>query len=150
MHDYMRDIYEVKEKVLEELATYKAAEKIDPSIAGQIKTLASAADHLCNVVEGMEQGGSSSRGMSGRGMYDGRYNGMFGGSYEGGSYDDGYSGRRGRDSMGRYTSRDDGMSREGMSRDDGDYYERLERMIQQAPNENDKRAMQDMLHRIRR
>lgn len=42
-------------------------------------------------------------GYSNDGSYDG-YNGGNGGGMNGGSYNRGYSGRRGRDSMGRYTS----------------------------------------------
>lgn len=141
MHKHIDDLYEIKENVLEELASYKDAREIDPAVAGQIKTLASAAEKLCHLVEEMEQGGSSGRGSSRRGLYGGVYEGgsREGGSREGGSYEGGSSGRRGRNAMGRFTSRDS-----------GGFHEALENALEQAPGEMERSVLQDMLNRQRR
>jgi hypothetical protein len=98
-----------------------------------------------------EMGGNSGRGMSRRGWYDGtfeggsyRYNSYDGGnsyrgdSYEGGSYKDGASGRRGRNEIGRFTSRESG------------FYEKLDDLMQEAPSESERIAMKDMIHRMKR
>lgn len=61
--------------------------------------------------------------------------------YDGRSYDDGYSERRGRDSRGRYTSRD-------YSRDD--MLTKLERMMNNASSESERRAIQDCISKLDR
>lgn len=65
---------------------------------------------------GSNAGGGSNRGGSYRG---GSYDGSYDGSYEGGGRSNEYSEegsyRRGRDAMGRYTSREGGGSRDGYS-----------------------------------
>jgi len=63
-----------------------------------------------------------------------RYDGMR-------SYDDGYSERRGRDSRGRYTSRD-------YSRDD--MLTKLEKMMNNASSESERRAIQDCISKLDR
>lgn len=132
MHEYEKELTGVKMRLLEELASYHQAKDITPDIAAQIKTLASAADHLCNVCEALKKdgGGSSGRMSSGYGWHDG-------GSYRGGSsYDGGdSSGRRGRDAMGRYTSRD------------GGFREKLEEAMRMAPGDAERRDLEDMLAR---
>lgn len=102
--------------------------------------------------EESEMGGSSGRGMSRRGWYDGTFEGGSyrsnsydgGNSYRGnsydGSYEDGASGRRGRDAMGRYTSREGGK----------DFYSKLDDLMQEAPSESERTALKDMIHRMKR
>lgn len=134
MHEYINDLHEIKQNMLEELVSYKQAKEISPDKAAQIKTLASGVEKLCHIIDSMEDG-SSRRGMSRRGWYDGSYDG---GSYEGGSYDDGASGRRGRNAMGRFTSRESG------------FYEKLDDLMQEAPSESERMALKDMIHRMKR
>lgn len=144
MHEYINDLHEIKQNMLEELVSYKQAKDITPDKAAQIKTLASGVEKLCHIIDSMEVG-SSRRGMSRRGWYEGSYDGgsrrdgsYDGGIYDGGSYEDGASGRRGRDAMGRYTSRDSG------------FYDKLENLMQEAPSESERTALKDMIHRMRR
>ena len=58
------------------------------------------------------------------------------------SYNDGRSMRRGRDSMGRYVSRGD-YSR------GGDFAMEVERLMAEAPDEQTKQAMRQMLNNMR-
>lgn len=80
------------------------------------------------------------------GEYSGRYyrDGGSYRSYRGGdrSYDDGRSMRRGRDSMGRYTSRGD-YSR------GGDFREQIENMMAEAPDQRTRDAMRQMLDNMK-
>lgn len=106
---------------------------------------------------GSYEGGTSNRGSYNRGSYEG---GSYdGGSYDGGSYDgrkgrDGDSDgrysedrsyRRGRDAMGRYTSRDAGYSghtdRERM-------IGKLETMMDDATTERERKAIQRCIDQI--
>lgn len=93
-------------------------------------------------------GGSSYRGGSYRGSYD---NMMYRGSYDGrygmdGDGDGRYSERRGRDSRGRYTSRDD-YSRH----DDKDQMlSKLERMMDEAGSEAERQTIRECMRKLER
>ena len=153
MHEYLQALKEIKEKLLKELVSYKEANQIQPVVAAEIKTLASGVEKLCHVIEEMEGGESSRRSMaSGHGWYEGSYDGgsyhgdggsYRGGSYDGGSYDngsyDGSSGRRGRNAMGRFTSRDS-----------GGFYEKLENLMMEAPSEHEREMLRDYMQRARK
>lgn len=90
-------------------------------------------------IEAMEESQySNARGGSNRGSYN-SYDGSYDGSYEGGNsnarggrgYSEDGSYRRGRDTMGRYTSRDGGYSRE----EDKDHMlKQIEHMKKQIEN----------------
>ena len=75
------------------------------------------------IIESQGEGGASMRGMSGDGYYMGSYD------------DGGASMRRGRDSMGRYVSRDDGAS---MHRGQPDEMESLKKQLRSMMEELDK------------
>ena len=163
MHEYLQALKEIKEKMLKELVSYKEANQIQPVVAAEIKTLASGVEKLCHVIEEMEGVESSRRSMaSGHGWYEGSYDGgsyrgdggsyrggsydggsYEGGSYEGGSYEggsyDGSSGRRGRNAMGRFTSRDS-----------GGFYDKLENLMMEAPSEHEREMLRDYMQRARK
>lgn len=80
-----------------------------------------------------EDGGESGRYMPGYGMYRNSYNG---------SYNGGNSYRRGRDSMGRYTSR-----RGGYSYDDG-MIEELRSLMENAPDERTKSEFRQFIAKM--
>lgn len=80
-----------------------------------------------------EDGGESGRYMPGYGMYRNSYNG---------SYNGGNSYRRGRDSMGRYTSR-----RGGYSYDDG-MIEELRSLMENAPDERTKSEFRQFISKM--
>lgn len=149
----MEQLYELKEKLLKELSEYSENGKFSKEDAEAIKYLASAVDHICNIVERDEEeyssrGGSyeyrnerrSYAGGQGGGNQGG---GQGGGSYRGGGYErerysrnmggGSYARGRGRnarrDSMGRYSSEG------GYSRTDEleDVVESIQGMMDQLP-----------------
>lgn len=121
----MEQLYELKEKLTKELEGYSENGKFSKEDAEAIKYLASAIDHICNIVERDEEeyssrGGSYDYRSYARGGNQGGGNqggGQGGGSYRGGGYErerysrnmgGSYARGRGRnarrDSMGRYSS----------------------------------------------
>lgn len=121
----MHELYELKEKLMKELSEYSQNGKFSKEDAEVIKYLASAIDHICNIVMDMEEEeysneyrysreqGGGNRGGQGGGSYRGGQGGnsRTGGSYAGGrrySYARGRGRNARRDSMGRY-SRDGGV-----------------------------------------
>lgn len=95
----MHELYELKEKLIKELEDYAQNGKFSKEDVESIKYMASAVDHLCNIMEGAE-------GYSQRGGYSRNYSYERGGSMR--SYARGRGGNARRDSMGRY-SRADGV-----------------------------------------
>lgn len=164
MHE--EKLYELKEKLMKELGEYAENGKFSKEDAESIKYIASAIDHICNIVERMED----EDGYSERGSYadGGEMMGGSGGSYRGGgysrnggggggSYARGNQGGRGyfrnygggsyargrgsnarRDSMGRY-------SRTG---DPGEMVEQLEDLMQDAPNEQIKQQIRQLVQQL--
>lgn len=154
----MHELYELKEKLLQELTEYSQHGKFSKDDAEVIKYLSSAIDHICNIVEAMEEeegylerGGSYSRDGGGGGSYlysrdgqggqgvggGGSYRGGRGGRYSRNSYARGRGRNAKRDSMGRYSS-EGGYSRadEGME----DMLDALNGMMQELPPEIQKDA----------
>lgn len=142
----MHKLYELKEKLMNELEDYSENGKYSKDDVEAIKYISSAIDHICNIVEraddeeysmAMGRGGSSY-------AYDGN-------SYErGGSYEsyarggnrDGRSYARGRgrnarrDSMGRY------------SRAADDIKMQLQDIMEDAPNEQIKMEIRRLVDRM--
>ena len=121
----MHEIYELKENLMGELAEYARRPKLTAEDVMVIKALASAIDHMCNIVMDMEkedeysmrggQGGGSrysyEGGQGGTRYYregEGRY------SREGRSYARGRRGNVRRDSMGRYSMEGNNFRADGM------------------------------------
>ena len=85
----MHELYELKEKLMKELAEYSQNGKYSKEDVETIKYMASAVDHICNIVERADEEEYSQRG--GRYAYDnGNQGGGMGGN-RGGSYRGGYS-----------------------------------------------------------
>lgn len=118
----MHKLYELKEKLINELEDYADNGKFSKDDVEAIKYTASAIDHICNIVEGAEE---YSMGM-GRSYNDG-------GSYARGSrvYTGGSSYRRGgrRGGANQYGSY-------GYSRASEDIAEQLRDLMQDAPDEH--------------
>lgn len=148
----MHELYELKDKLLKELAEYSQNGKFSKEDAEVMKYLSSTIDHICNIVMDMEEeeeysmaGGSYEGGNMGN-MGGGSYarGGSRGGQGGGGSSRNSYArGGRGRgrnarrDSMGRYSSesrenrrysRDGGMNR--YSRDGYSYGDEMQEMAE--------------------
>jgi len=93
----MDAFYELKDMLCEELEDLVKKGELSAGSLDAIDKITHSIKSLVTIIA-MEEGGYSNDGS-----YDG-YNGGNGGGMTGGSYMRGYSGRRGRDSMGRYTS----------------------------------------------
>lgn len=115
----MHKLYELKEKLMNELEEYADNGKFSKDDVEAIKYTASAIDHICNIMEDGEEYSGAMRG--------GSYNMGMGGSYRG-SYArrDGRRTNRGRSSYG-YEN--------GYSRASEDLAEQLRDMMQDAPDE---------------
>lgn len=104
----MHKLYDLKDKLIEELEDYSENGKYSKEDVESIKYLASAVDHLCNICEDAEDDMSFDDGMGGMTSNRG-YSRERGGNY---SMRRGYSRARGRgsnarrDSMGRYSRAD--------------------------------------------
>ena len=132
----MHELYELKEQLTDELLEYRSKPKKSVDDIMVIKYLASAIDHICNIIMNAEEEGHSERGNYSRDGYSREYSRNMGGnrnSYEGGqggsrnSYARGRNARR--DSMGRY-SREGGYSRtDGMD----SLVEEIRSMMQELP-----------------
>ena len=128
----MHKLYELKEKLMEEMEAYSENGKYSKEDVESIKYLSSAVDHICNIIERCE---------------DEEYS-MAGGSYGDMSYDDmsyargnrggsrggrvNYSRARRRDSMGRYSRAED-------------FRMELQDLIKDAPNDHVRQKMQAIM-----
>lgn len=91
----MHELYELKEKLIKELEDYAQNGKFSKEDVESIKYMASAVDHLCNIMEGENE-------YSQRGGYSRNYSYERGGNMR--SYARGRGGNARRDSMGRYSN----------------------------------------------
>lgn len=146
----MHELYELKEKLMKELGEYAQNGKYSKEDVETIKYMASAVDHICNIVERADEEEYSQRG--GYAYDNGNMGGNRGGSYRGGqggdrysrNYGGGNSNARGRganarrDSMGRY-------SRTG---NPDEMIDQLEELMQDAPNEQIKQQIQQLVQQI--
>lgn len=111
----MHELTELKKKLIRELEEYSQNGKFSKEDVETIKYMASAVDHLCNIL------------MDGDGEYSNRNDGMSR-NYGGVSYARGRGRNARRDSMGRY-------SNEGYSRTDGveELVDNVRSMMQDLP-----------------
>ena len=139
----MDKLYEVKDKLIDEIEKYADKGKLSKDDAMALKALTGSVDHLCNIIEGEE-------GYSETGSYDGmngNSNRSYRGSYRGnsnrgsyrGSYARGRVNNARRDSMGRYSS--DGYSRHGLS-------DKLYELMEDAPDEHTRMEIQKLAEKM--
>ena len=145
MHE--EKLYELKEKLMKELGEYSSNGKFSKEDAESIKYIASAIDHIYNIVERMEEEEYSQRGDANMGGNSYRYSreggNRGGGGYSrnyggGGSYARGRGANARRDSMGRY-------SRTG---DPVEMVEQLEELMMDAPNEQIKQQIKQLVQQL--
>ena len=129
----MKELMELKEKLMDELKDYNGNSKFSKEDAEAIKAISASIDHICNIVDAED--GYSERGFYPMYMYDNRNGGS---RNDGGSYARGRGSNAKRDSLGRYSSGYDyGYDRgnsHGYSRH-GDMAEELRRLMAEAPND---------------
>lgn len=132
----MHKLYELKEKLMQELEDYADNGKFSKDDVEAIKYTASAIDHICNIVEGSEY----SMAMDNRMYNDGSY--ARGGNRGGGS-----SYRRGgrRGGANQYGSYAGGYSRAGE-----DIAEQLRGMMQDAPDEKIRMEIERLAEKVER
>lgn len=92
----MHELMELKEKLIKELEDYSQNGKFSKEDVEVIKYMASAVDHLCNIVEGEDE-------YSRRGGYERGGNTPYRTYDDRGSYARGRGRNARRDSMGRYS-----------------------------------------------
>lgn len=137
----MHKLYELKDKLMDELEAYSQNGKFSKDDVEAIKYISSAIDHICNICEDMDGGEYSGDMMPGdMSMTGGTY--ARGGNRGGRSYRGSYARGRGRnarrDSMGRYSS-------EGYSRAEDDFRMDLQELVQDAPNEQVRQKLQRIM-----
>ena len=125
----MHKLYDLKEKLMQELEDYSENGKFSKDDVESIKYIASAIDHICNIAEEDE--------------YSNMYYGEDDGSYTRGdnrgenrSYARGRGRNARRDSMGRY------------SRANDDMIEKLRMMMQEAPDERTRQEFQRFITKV--
>ena len=142
----MHELYELKDKLMKELEGY-GSQGVTAGNLEVVDKLAHAIKNLCKIIEAAEDEEYSQRG-GGNYVYDGGMNGRSyrgggrysrdGGSYrggQGGSYARGRGQNARRDSMGRYSS-------------GGDFAEQLEELMQDAPNEQVRQKIQQLVQQV--
>ena len=134
----MHKLYELKEKLIEELEDYAQNGKYSKEDVESIKYMASAVDHLCNIMEAAEEEEYS---MAMGGSYEGGRGGSYEGGYHGRSYARGRGRNARRDSMGRYSGR-------GYSRAADDVKMQLQEIMEDAPNEQVKMEIRNLISRM--
>ena len=122
----MHKLHELKEKLMRELEDYSENGKFSKEDVESIKYIASAIDHICNIVEDSDE-------------YSNMYYGEDDGSYARGgnrSYARGRGRNARRDAMGRY------------SRANDDMVEQLRSMMQEAPDERTRQEFQRFITKV--
>ena len=124
----MHRLYDLKEKLINELEGYSENGKFSKEDAESIKNLSGAVDHLCNIIEGYEEEGYSSN-MTGGTSYarGGRGSRRRGGANQYGSYA----------MENRYSMADNKM-----------YAQELRELAEDAPNEKIKREFHELIKKI--
>lgn len=145
----MKELYELKEKLCDELKKYGKKEVTKDSL-DVIDKLSHATKNIDKIIEKYEEENGGSYGYNVYGSSYNSYDNSYrndGGRSSRGSYNNGGSYARGRgrnarrDSMGRYVS-ESGYSRHG------DMVDELREMMMDAPNEEIRREYEKVISRI--
>lgn len=143
----MHALYDLKELLCKELEEYGKRGELSAGTLDVVDKLAHAAKNVDKIIENYEEEEYSNyNGESYQGG-GGSYREGGGGSYRGGrsyarrgSYARGRGSNANRDSMGRYSS-------EGYSRT-GDFAERLQQLMNEAPDERTRMEIQNLMSRM--
>lgn len=145
----MHELYELKDKLLQELEEYGTKE-LSAGTLDVVDKLSHAVKNLCKIIEMKEDEEEYSGDMMGGTSYarggnrGGSRGGSYRGSYEGrgGSYARGRGSNARRDSMGRYSS-ERGYSRDGMEMAD-----QLRDLMEDAPDEAIRKDIERLLRKV--
>lgn len=140
----MHELYELKDKLLQELEEYGAKE-LSAGTLDVVDKLSHAVKNLCKIIEMKEDeeeySGDMMGGMGGTSYARGGNRGGSRGG-RGGSYARGRGSNAKRDSMGRYSSE------RGYSRDGEDLADQLRDLMEEAPDETIRRDMERLLRKV--
>jgi hypothetical protein len=138
-----KNLKRLKEKLIKGLCEY-ADEQLNASVINVIKTGASAADHICNIIKACEEYDEEDSGYSARSYPMYYYDD---GGVERGRATNSYArGRRNapRDSMGRYSG-------DGYSMHSGrEAAEQIRALMHEAPDEETRREMERLVNKLDR
>lgn len=150
----MHELYELKDKLLQELEEYGSKE-LSAGTLDVVDKLSHAVKNLCKIIEMKEDDEEYSGDMVGNRMMGGTSyarggnrggsrGGSYRGSYEGrgGSYARGRGSNARRDSMGRYSS-ERGYSRDGMEMAD-----QLRDLMEDAPDDAIRKDIERLLRKV--
>lgn len=142
----MHELYELKEKLLQELEEYGRKE-LSTGTLDVVDKLSHAIKNICKIIEMKEDeeySGTMMGGMGGSYARGGNRGGSYRGSYEGrgGSYARGRGSNARRDSMGRYSSE------RGYSRDGEDLADQLRDLMEDAPDETIRKDIERLLRKV--
>lgn len=148
----MHELYELKDKLLQELEEYGSKE-LSAGTLDVVDKLSHAVKNLCKIIEMKEDeeeySGAMMGGMGGTsyargGNRGGSRGGSYRGSYEGrgGSYARGRGRNARRDSMGRYSSE------RGYSRDGEELADQLRDLMEDAPDEAIRKDIERLLRKV--
>ena len=129
----MHKLYDLKELLMKELEEHGSDKSLDMNSLKEIDTLAHATKNVCKIIECCEEGYSGYEGESYNDNYSGRMSRRAGGSYA----TIGRSCRRGRDAMGRFTSR----AASGM-------IEELRSLMNEAPDEDTRHELSRLISKM--
>lgn len=130
----MYELYELREMLCKELKEYGKKDKLDMSSLEAVDKLSESMWRMCRIIDRLEMDEPEySNSYSGNNSYMGMPN-M--------SYAVGRGAGARRDSMGRYSSRNDGYS------NGNDYRMELQNMIQEAPNDYVRQKMIDAMNHM--
>ena len=130
----MHELYELKEMLCKELKEYGKKDKLDMSSLEIVDKLSESMWRICRIIDRLEMDEPEySNGYSGNNSYMHMPN-M--------SYAIGRGAGARRDSMGRYSSRNEGYS------NGNDYRMELQNMIQEAPNDYVRQKMIDAMNHM--
>lgn len=144
----MHELYELKDKLLQELEEYGSKE-LSAGTLDVVDKLSHAVKNLCKIIEMKEDEEYSGDMMGGTsyargGNRGGSRGGSYRGSYEGrgGSYARGRGSNARRDSMGRYSSE------RGYSRDNMEMADQLRDLMEDAPNDAIRMDIERLLRKV--
>ena len=132
----MHGIYELKERLCDELEEYGKKEDLDVGTLDVVDKLSRTVKNLGKIIDKYEESEYSYD----NGMYYGNYSNARN-SRRGGRY----SGTRRRDSMGRYSGR-----RGGYSMDNKEMIEELRELMQDAPDDRTRQEFQSFIDKMER
>lgn len=159
----MHELYELKDKLLQELEEYGSKE-LSAGTLDVVDKLSHAVKNLCKIIEMKEdeeysgemgmsggsyaRGGNRGGGGGSRGGGSSNRGGSYRGSYEGGSYARGRGRNARRDSMGRYSSERGGSYERGYSRDGMEMADQLRDLMDDAPDEAIRKDIERLLRKV--